>query len=191
MIDLGAEVASVRIAGIDFTSLTGASGFSEEARVRRDCSSCGAVDAERIDERHFGGNAAVFERGAGAVGNVDEAVHEVGSVLAKIVATDVGSDAYDGAPVVLSEKAQVFSDGVLAGPEAARGFGADDGSARVAGGVGFGEFAAAQKRDPHGAEIAGRDGVEPKEWLGLVVGGQVVFAHWQNAWSLFRRVEAC
>ena len=127
------------------------------------------------DERHFGRDAAVFERGAGAVGNVDDAVHEVGSVVAKIVAADVGGDADDGAPVVLPEKAQVFADGVLAGPEAARGFGADDGGARIAGGVGFGEFAAAQKRDAHGAEIAGRDGVEPKERRGLVVGGQVVF----------------
>ena len=69
----------------------------------------------------------------------------------------------------------MFSDRVLAGPEAARGFGADDGGARITGGVGFGEFASPQNRDSHGAEIAGGDGVEPEQWRGLVVGGQVVF----------------
>ena len=46
---------------------------------------------------------------------------------------------------------------------------------RIAGGVGFVEFAAAQNRDAHGVEIAGRDGVQPEQWRGFFGGGNVAF----------------
>src|ERR1700722_9326879 len=127
------------------------------------------------NEGHLGGDGAVFESRAGGERDVDHAVHPVGEIAGGGICPGVVGDADDGAPVLLTDEAQVFTDGVVVWEKAARGFGANDDRARVAGGVGLVEITAAKNWDAQGAEVSGRDGVEPEERRGLFGGGDVVF----------------
>src|SRR6185369_1818142 len=115
------------------------------------------------DEGHGRGDGAVLERRPGSVGNIKRTLHEVRHVLAQILSADIGNYADDRAPVLLADKTQVLSDGVLTGPQTARRFGAEEHDRRISGGVCFGELAAAENRDAHGAKITGRNGVEPEK----------------------------
>src|ERR1044071_7074354 len=112
------------------------------------------------DEGHGRGDGAVLERRSRSVGNIKCTLHEVGHVLAQILSADIGNYADNGAPVLLADETQVLSDRVLTGPQTARRFRAEEHDRRISGGVGFGEFSAAENRDAHDAKITGRNGVE-------------------------------
>src|SRR5262249_9044060 len=116
------------------------------------------------DDGHFGGHSLVFECGRGVVRDVGRSADPAGRILLKVVGAHIRDNADDGAPVFVVEKANVFSDGGLTGPEAARSICGNDSDVRI-GGIGFVEISAGHDGNIHDAKIVGGDDVEPEERL--------------------------
>jgi hypothetical protein len=127
------------------------------------------------DQSHFRGNVSVFEAGSWSVREVHSSVHPWRYASLQIVGAHVGGDADDGAPIFLSKKAEMLSNGILIWEKTPRGFRAEDGDAGISRSICLGEFAAAQKRNAHRLEITGRNSVHPQERLGDGRGREIVF----------------
>jgi len=90
------------------------------------------------DNAHFGGHAAIFERGGGVVRHEHRSLHPTRNASLQIEGADICDDANDGPPTLVVEEPNVFADGVLIRPKKLRGLSSEDGNG-LAGHVGIGE----------------------------------------------------